>query len=97
MENLVKIHVDDFITDYGNKESYARFFFFLHRTEAALKADFSTWIQNYKLFCSYKGKRYRVKGASRMGDIWLVKDFESEQSYDLRVDLADCSNWSKNP
>lgn len=93
------IHVDDFI-DYGHKktadESYARFFFMLSRLPAILQMEFGEWTSKYKLYCIYKDERYRVTGASRLGDVWLAKDFSQESGYDLRVDLADCFNWSEN-
>lgn len=49
------------------------------------------------LFCTYEGKRYKVTGASRMGDIWLAEDFERKQGYDKRVDVAACSEWKAIP
>jgi hypothetical protein len=51
----------------------------------------------FKLFCTYKDERYRVTGASRMGDIWLAKDFNRDVGYDLRVDLDECSGWTPTP
>jgi hypothetical protein len=91
------IHVDDFIGDYLNPEKYARWFFFLHRLPAIDKSVFSEWIDQYKLFCDYEGNRYRVTGASRLGDIWLAKDLKRDIGYDLRVDLNKCSKWSQFP
>src|SRR5690606_35641309 len=49
-----------------------------------------------KLFCTFEGRRWRVVGASRMGDVWLTEDFDSEQ-YTRRVNLDDCSEWSDAP
>jgi len=51
------------------------------------------WLTENKLFCMYKGKKYRCIGASRLGDVWLTEHFEREFGYDLRVDVADCSYW----
>lgn len=91
-------HVDEFIDDSldsrSKEERYARFFFLLHRFPAIIQSDFSDWIKEYKLFCTYKDETYRVTGASRMGDVWLTKDLNREVGYDLRVDLDDCSKWS---
>lgn len=90
-------HVDDFI-DFSRDKSeaviYARWFFQLHRLPAILKSSFRKQISEYLLFCDYEGKKYRVTGASRMGDIWLTDDFDQETGYKLRVLLTDCSNWS---
>lgn len=88
-------HVDDFIGDYS-KDKYARWFLFLHRLSAAFQADFHEWITSYKLYCVYKDKKYRCTGASRLGDVWLTSDFDREMGYELRVDVDDCSNWTKD-
>jgi len=93
----IAVHVDDFVNEYGNKERYARWFFFLHRLPAILKTEFSEWIGQYRLFCNYEDKRYRVTGASRMGDVWLTEDFKRDVGYELRVDLNKCKNWSQIP
>ena len=89
-------HVDDFIDfsrDMSEATTYARWFFLLHRLPASLKASFRKQILSYKLFCMYQGKKYRVTGASRMGDIWLTSNMEQDTGYELRVNLADCSEW----
>lgn len=86
-------HIDDFI-DNPNTDKYASWFFMLHRLPAALKMKFRDELQACKLFCTYEGKRWRVVGASRMGDVWLTQDFEREQ-YTHRVDVDSCSEWSK--
>lgn len=88
------MHVDEFIDEEYARHNYARFFFHLHRLPAILQADFDEWISKYKLFCEYKGKKYRVTGCSRLGDIWLAENLERENGYDLRVDVAECSSWS---
>ena len=88
-------HIDDFIADY-TKDNYARWFFTLHRFPAYMQAAFSEWIVPYKLFCIYKEKKHRCTGASRLGDVWLTLDFDRETGYELRVDVDDCSNWTKD-
>ena len=87
------MHVDEFIDDFS-KDKYARFFFMPHRLPAFMQFDFGEWIKQYKLFCTYKGNWYRCTGASRLGDVWLTKDFNREIGYDLRVDVEECMNWS---
>lgn len=91
------MHVDDFIDNEYNKDNYARFFFLLHRLEAALFYDFKKWIDQYKLFCDYQGQRYRVTGCSRLGDVWLSADFNRESGYEKRVEVGECSNWGDKP
>jgi hypothetical protein len=91
------MHVDEFIDTPLSKdrgERYAKFFLLLARLPAWMHSDFAEWIGQYKLFCTYKGERYRVTGASRMGDIWLARSVIRESGYDLRVDVAECSEWS---
>ena len=98
---LVEKHVDEFVDEYApihkqtRGERYARWFFFLRtNSNAALQCDFAEWINQFKLFCTYKNRRYRVTGCSTMGDIWLAEDFNRTSGYDLRVDLTECSEWS---
>lgn len=88
------MHVDDFIDGEFGKHKYARWVLNYFRMPAVLKNDFHEFMQPHKLFCDYDGKRYRCTGASRLGDVWLAKAFERHAGYDLRVDVADCSNWN---
>ena len=55
------------------------------------------WLASKILHCQYKGTRYRVTGASRLGDVWLAADSRQSEGYDLRVDIALCSAWELNP
>lgn len=89
------MHVDDFIDDpYGNK--YARWVLMHFRLRASLSCSFSQFMKDKNIFCKYEDRVYKVIGASRMGDIWLCKDFEAVNGYDLRVDIDNCSDWSDN-
>lgn len=76
---------------------YARFFFHLCRLPAILRGAFAPYIKEYQLYCEYQGEEYRVTGASRLGDIWLTKDFGQSTGYQLRVDIAACGNWTPVP
>lgn len=90
---MEETHIDNFI-DNSEEDVYARWFFFLHRLPAIMQMEFSEFIRPLKLFCDYKGKKYRCTGASRLGDVWLAKDFYREIGYDLRVNVDECSRWS---
>lgn len=92
------VHVDDFIDNY-RADPYARFVLDYFRRSAVSLHAFRPWMKAHKLFCTYKGIRYRVTGASRLGDIWLSADYGMEQGYDpgLRVNVAECSAWGKDP
>ncbi len=86
------LHIDDFIDD-PRTDKYASWFFQLHRFPAALQFKFAEFIKNIELYCDYKGDRYRVTGCSRLGDVWLAKDFAQTNGYDLRVNIEDCNNF----
>lgn len=88
------MHVDDFIEQNCGQDQYARWFLLLHRLPPSLFYDFEKWISQYKLFCTFENKRWRVIGASCMGDVWLTKNFNRESGYDKRVDPELCTDWS---
>ena len=89
-------HIDDWVGDY-EQDKYARWFLFLKRLSAVMQADFEEWIAPFKLFATWKGKRYRVTGASRLGDVWLAKDRGRDSGYDHRVSVDELSGWSPTP
>ena len=88
------LHVDDFIATMDSDE-YASWFFALHRMPSFLQIKFRNFIDKYDLYCTYKNKQYRVTGCSRMGDVWLTTDFNQKLGYELRVDVNECSNFTK--
>ena len=90
------IHVDDFIEDVS-QDSYARFMFNHFRLAAALQFDFNQFVVNHRLFGTYKGQRFRITGASRLGDVWLARDFERNTGYDLRVAVNEVSDFGPKP
>jgi hypothetical protein len=57
------------------------------------------WLAQHSLFCTYKGRTYRVVGASRLGDVWLNRNFDKRtgysSGYEHRVDVTECSNWER--
>ncbi len=95
-EELERLHVDSFIDD-RDQDAYARWMLMHFRLPADQKIAFGPFIKDRKLFCTYKSERFRVTGASTMGDIWLVRDFNRDFSYDLRVLVRDCRNWGPQP
>jgi hypothetical protein len=90
------MHVDEFI-DRRKTDSYASWFFSLHRLPATLQFKFAEFIEQYQLYCTYEGLRHRVTGASRMGDVWITRDFKQSEGYQKRVNIDDCSDWGANP
>ena len=49
------------------------------------------------LFATYKGERYRVTMASRLGDVGISKSFNQESGYELRVAVEDLSDFRDMP
>jgi hypothetical protein len=88
------LHIDDYLVS-PNADPVAKRFFDEARKPAYLKNY--EWMKENPLFCTYGGQRYRCTGASRLGDVWLTADFRKDIGYDLRVDVAMCSEWSKTP
>lgn len=89
-------HVDDFINDMKS-DAYAAWVLDHFRKNALLRLRFDKFMKDHKLFCTYNGKRYRVTGASRLGDIWLAKDFNEDTSCHERVDIRKCTEWGDKP
>ena len=91
------MHIDDWLdtpaTD--DAEKWAKEFL-EHCRRPAFRTDYS-WIVANPLFCTYKGERWRLLGASRLGDVWLTKNFDRVNGYDIRPDVDECSEWSKTP
>lgn len=90
-------HVDDFIDTAAGVDTYARWVLNYFRSSAALKYNFEPYMAQHKLFGTYREKRYRVTGASRLGDVWLTEDYEQREGYQHRVEVSDISNWSNEP
>ena len=81
------MHIDTFIDDFYCQHKYARWMFNYFRLPAVLKADFEEFMKEHKLFCTWHEQRYRVTGASRLGDVWLHSDPKRDCGYEHRVDV----------
>lgn len=84
-------HVDDFIDD-PTSDRYAASWFEAFRRPAIDKMRVP---DKRKLFATYEGQRYRVTGCSRLGDVWLASPDYEGMSYQKRVDVDACSEWSE--
>lgn len=89
------MHIDDFIVA-RKTDVYASWFFNMMRLPAILQYKFADQIAKYQLYCDFEGDRYRVTGCSRLGDVWLTRDFEQSTGYQKRVDVDGCSNWAES-
>ena len=90
------MHVDDFISDHRT-DPYASFVLLYMRLPAVTMHKLRPFTAKAKLFCTFDGGRYRVTGASRLGDVWLTSDFRQDVGYETRVDVASCSAWGAEP
>jgi hypothetical protein len=89
-------HIDDWLDKPrlpSDPANYAGFVLEFARMPAWKQFAYGPFMKEHKLFCTYEGERYRVTGASRMGDVWLARNPDQEHSYDLRVDVDKCSDW----
>ena len=87
------MHVDYFIED-ETQDSYARLVFEILRLPAEKFTEVDHILSYHPLYCTYKQARFKVSGCSSMGDVWLVSDPEATHSYDHRVNIMECSEWS---
>ncbi len=58
-----------------------------------MQSYYAELIDMMELYAMYKGKIYRCTGASRMGDVWLAKDWTRQNGYDLRVYVNEIEKW----
>lgn len=98
--------IDEWIDDIGHSHEggeaqikavmYATMFFDLHRFPAWKKVHYAEFMERHgiRLFCTFEGRRWRVTGCSRMGDVWLAVDPRRITGYDRRVCVDSCSAWS---
>lgn len=90
-------HIYDWIEEPAKDEGEALAKRFFDKfTVPAIDKDHA-WLKANPLFCTYQGQRFRVTGASRLGDVWLSPDFAQENGYQHRVDVTDCSQWGAQP
>ncbi len=93
-------HIDDWLDTPSNAQKHpaAHKFFEAFRRPAIDKACNP---YDGALFCTWQGKRMRVTGCSRLGDVWLHSKLdwqEGEQPYyQHRVAVDDCSEWGESP
>ena len=87
------MHCDDCITD-PSFPLCLRYFLLVERLPAVDGAIIHEVHGIPKCFATYKGKRVRLVMASRMGDVGITRDLESERGYDNRVSLEELSDFS---
>lgn len=87
------IHVDDWLDDPANKDHLGREFL-EHSRRPAMNKDHA-WLTSNRPTAIWKHVRYTVVGSSRMGDVWLksASNVNPNAFYDLRVDIAELTDW----
>lgn len=90
-------HVDVFIDRHLGADCYARFVLDFFRKPAALRSDFAPFMKSHRLFCTYKGIRYRVTGASTLGWLRLSPDVNEEWRYELTATVDDVTDFGAAP
>lgn len=90
-------HIDSWLDDIQMRskpeEAYARWWLEQVRFPAWKQTLYRTVMEPFALFANYRGLRYRVTGASRMGDVWLTRDMKQSEGYQIRVDVAELTGW----
>ena len=93
------VHIDDWLdqvttTSISLGEKMARAFLEYKRLPAWKQMLYDPMYNDLAIFCQYKLERYRCVGASRLGDIWLSKNYKDRYGYSLRVYVDEVSNWT---
>lgn len=104
-EDLTYQFVDDWLDQtpmfFGDKAilNYVHFMLSYFRLKAAIMISHKPFMDAFKLFVTYEGKRYRVTGTSSLGDVFLQPKFEEDSGYTKRVQLnfAKLTHWGNCP
>lgn len=101
------LHVDAFLDQtpmWFNDKAYLNYVHFVlehFRKPAVNKLAHDAYMKVFNLFVTYEGKRYKVTGASRLGDIFLATRLTrpNGDGYDMRVSLnfAKLTEWGDRP
>jgi len=84
-------HVDDYLeSEYADPVAKE---FLEHARRPAIDQN-RDWLNSHMPTVTWRGRRYRCTGASRLGDVWL-RDFASSSYYDHRVDIDELSGWER--
>lgn len=89
-------HIYDWLEEEGTTaaEKKVKEFLDFRTRPAVYQMENRDKIKGLSVFCEYESIKYKITGASRMGDVWLAKNFERESGYDKRVMIDECSNFS---
>lgn len=93
-------HIDDWLAHPSHESegvNYAKFVLRNARLPAFIKLRNHSWMEQFKLFCTFNGSRYRCTGASRLGDIWLTPYSGEDSGQGFRVMVDGITEWSDKP
>lgn len=88
-------HIDDWVREpaKNSTEWAVKAWLAIYRLRPDVRSYFDGTARMARITTTYEGERYKLVGASRMGDVWLAKDPLRVSGYDLRVDVAKCTDW----
>jgi hypothetical protein len=87
------IHCDAYINS-PNHPLCLRWFLVFKRAPAVDQTIMrEVGIKEPVLFAKHNGKDVRVTMASRLGDVGITRDLDREYGYDLRVEVADLTDF----
>ncbi|AZI14544.1 hypothetical protein [Avibacterium paragallinarum] len=74
--------------------NYARWIMSMHDVPATLSFDIEEYVKQFPLYCMYNGIKHKFINVSRLGDVFITDNLESE-SYNKRVSITNLYQFSK--
>ena len=90
------MHIYDWLEEASNSKEEKKVREFLNFKTLPVRDQYHNKdkLPKFDCFCTYKDEKLKIMGASRMGDVWLSKNFDLTVGYDYRVDIDDCEDFS---
>jgi len=86
-------HIYEWLDEPAKDDGERQAKHFLNEATKPASSKNHEWMARTRLTCMYKGVRYRCTGASRMGDVWITKDWRQVDGYQKRVCVTQLSGW----
>lgn len=86
-------HCDDYVEDIFQPKCL-RWFIFINRLPAGIKALADEKCEAPKLWAKYRNVWHRVVMASRMGDVGITKGLDADYGYTNRVNVSDLTDFT---
>lgn len=91
-ESTNQTHIYDWLDNPDNR-NHPAWRYLDEFTKCDLEEKAQLWLESTVVLCSYQGTRYRLTGASRLGDVWIHSNFNVHDGYVKRVDITELSDW----